>query len=106
MTLENLKEESVRANNVVAVFPQIEREQFLDCSWAAGYNRCFAINNGTVAFVIGEDLFVTPYTEAVLRTLQEAGFRRERFYVPFSNWDYPSCAKERWMELRRKAAAC
>ncbi len=106
MTLETLKEESVRANNVVAVFPQLGKEETLNCLWASQYDGCFAVNNSTVAFVIGSDLFVTPYTEAVLRTLQAEGFRWERFYVPFSNWDYPSCAKERWMELRRKAAAC
>ena len=106
MTLENLKEESIRANNVVAIFPQLGKEQFLDCSWASDYDGCFAVNNSTIAFVIGSDLFVTPYTEAALRTLQAAGFRWDWFYVPFSNWDYPSCAKERWLALRRKAATC
>lgn len=104
MTLENLKKESVRANNVIVVYPQLQQEKVLDCTWAEEYNGCFAVNNGTVAFAIEGNLYVTPYTKAVLRTLQAADFRWEQFYVPFSNWDYPYSKKEEWLRLRRKAA--
>ena len=67
------------------------------------FNGCYAVNNSTVAFVFENEIYVTPETNKVRETLNQAGFRMCCFKVPFSNWDYPRDKKERWEQLREKA---
>jgi len=102
---DSLKEEAVRIyTGMVVVFPQFSQEEVLNVSeLAPKFNGCYAMNNSTVCFVTDNEIFVTPYTRIVMRSLRSAGFRQEYFYVPFSNWDYPKSKQFRWNSLREKA---
>ena len=106
-TMEMIKKElSVRAYaGMMVIFPQFHKEESLNLDWAPKFNGCYAVNNSTVALVSSGELFVTPYTDEVMSALKEAGFRKEYFYVPFSNWDYPKFEKIKWDELSARANA-
>ncbi len=70
---------------------------------ASKFNGFFATNNSTIAFVFDQKFYVTPYTDKAITTLEEACYRRESFYVPFSNGDYPKLEQKRWEQLRQEA---
>ncbi len=104
--LEYLKARgSVKVHNgMVVVFPQFCQRVLLDVSeQASKFNGCYAVNNSTIAFVFDNEVYVTPETNKVRQTLDDAGFRMSCFAVPFSNWDYPFEAKEKWETLRSRA---
>ncbi len=105
ITMDSLKEGAVRVfTGMIAVFPQFSQEEALNISeLAPKFNGCYAMNNSTVCFVSDNEVFVTPCTRLVLRSLQSAGFRQEYFYVPFSNWDYPKFEQCKWNSLLEKA---
>lgn len=105
MTLESLKENSVRVYSGMITFsPQFSQEETLNVSEIVPkFPGCFAMNNSTVAFIDAGDFFVTPFTRTVLRSLRAAGFREEHFFVPFSNWDYPKSEQVKWTSLRKRA---
>ena len=96
---------SVKAHNgMVVVFPQFCQREHLDVSeQASKFNGCYAVNNSTIAFVFENEVYVTPETNKVRKTLEAAGFRLSCFSVPFSNWDYPFEEKEKWELLRKRA---
>ena len=105
ITMDSLKSEAVRVyHGMIAVFPQFSKEKVINMSeMTPKFNGCYATNNSTVCFVSDNEIFVIPYTSLVIRSLCNAGFRREEFYVPFSNWDYPRSEKFKWEALREKA---
>lgn len=87
-------------DGTVACFPQLGKEEELQVSEiTAEHNKCYAVNNSIIAFVRNNQLHVTPYTDAAIRTLKNAKYHQETFYVPFSNWDYPRDNKETWDAL-------
>ena len=101
-----LKENSIHiVGNITVCWPQHgDRETILDMSEARSkFNGCYATNNSTICFVDNHEVFVTPYTRKVMATLWNNGFSEKRFYVPFSNWDYPKFEKTRWYQLCEKA---
>jgi hypothetical protein len=102
----DLKKESVRIRNgMIAVFPQLSMmENIIEISeLVPKFNGCYASNNSTVCYVSENEVFVTPYTRKVMSALESAGFKKEHFYVLFSNGDYPKFEKNIWNELRLKA---
>lgn len=105
ITLDSLKEGAVRVyNGMIAVFPQLLQEKTLNISeLISKFNGCYSTKNSTVCFVSDNEVFVTPYTRLVLRSLYFAGFHRECFFVPFSNGDYPKNEQVKWNSLREKA---
>ncbi len=105
ITMDSLKEEAVRVyNGMITVFPQFSQEETLNISeLAPKFNGCYATNNSTVCFVSDNEIFVTPCTRLTLRSLHAAGFHQERFYVPFSNSDYPKSEQFKWNFLLEKA---
>lgn len=108
-SMESLKKEgSIRVyTGMTVVFPQYSKEETLNiCELAPKFNGCYATNNSTVCFVSENEIFVTPYTRAALRTLRSAEFREDYFYVPFSNWDYPHTEQFKWHSLREAAKQC
>jgi len=66
------------------------------------FKNCYAVNNSVVAFVYGGEFYVHPYTEELIKVLEEEGFCKSGFYVPFSNWDYPEKEKKRWVKLLKQ----
>lgn len=108
-SMESLKKEgSIRVyTGMTVVFPHYSKEETLNiCELAPKFNGCYAMNNSTVCFVCENEVFVTPYTIATLRTLRSADFREDYFYVPFSNGDYPQSEKLKWYSLRRIVIQC
>lgn len=108
-SMESLKKEgSVRVfTGMTVAFPQFSKEDTLDISkLAPKFNGCYATNNSTVCFVYENEVFVTPYTRAALITLNSEGLRKDCFYVPFSNGDYPQSEQLKWYSLRRIATMC
>lgn len=103
--MENLMKEAVRAyTGMTVVFPQFKQEETLNISeLAPKFPGCFATNNSTVCFIFENEVFVIPYTRNVINTLEAAGFKKEYFYVPFSNWDYPKNEMLKWNALRQNA---
>lgn len=105
MEMDSLKKLAVRVySGMIVVFPQFKQEEALNISeLTPKFNGCYAVNNSTVCFCFENDVFVTPYTNAVIDSLESAGFRKKYFYVPFSNWDYPKFEQVKWNSLREKA---
>ena len=62
------------------------------------FNGTFCVNNSTAAFVLDGKVYVVPYTQTVGKILDE-NFKREYFFVPFSNWDYPKNELQVWKKL-------
>lgn len=105
ISMDSLKENAIRVfSGMVVAFPQPSKEEFLNVSdLTPRYNNCYSLNNSTICFVSDNEVFVTPFTCAALRSLQAASFCQEYFYVPFSNWDFPKAEKSKWDILCRKA---
>ena len=91
-------------DGMTIVWPQYDKEEplYFACN-SATFNGCYAVNNGTLGFGVGCDLYVTPYTRRAIRILHEEAFTRKEFYVPFSNWDYPKAEAEKWQFLKEEA---
>lgn len=105
IAMDSLKDEAVQVyDGMIAVFPQFSKEVALSVSELyPKFNGCYATNNSTVCFVSDNEVYVTPFTRTVIRSLQSAGFTAKDFYVPFSNSDYPKAEKAKWESLRNKA---
>lgn len=103
--MEELKKEAVRVySGMIAVFPQLSKEEVLDLKLAPKFNGCYATNNSTVVFVTAEgEVFVTPCTRITIESLRYEGFRKNYFFVPFSNGDYPKEDREKWSALCKNA---
>lgn len=97
-TLENLINDSMRIYpGMIAVWPRENKEEIINFD-VATFNGSYASNNGTLAFVYENILYVTPSTRKAYDVL--ASFKQSYFYVPFSNGDYPKNERTKWMQLR------
>lgn len=67
------------------------------------FPNCYAVNNSTVALILGDEMFVAPWTKEVAEAIESFGMKEAAFHVPFSNGDFPIIEKDRWEELREKA---
>lgn len=103
--INHIKENSIRIyNGMVTVFWQFHTEEALDVSdLASKFNGCYATNNSTICFVSDNEVFVTPHTRLIETLLKSEGFKKETFYVPFSNGNYPKAEKVQWELLQEKA---
>ena len=103
--IEQLKKESILVQDgMVTYYPQYKKEEILYVSdIAAKFNGRYAANNSTLAYVMGYNVYVTPYTREAVHILVSEGFKRACFFVPFSNWDYPKDKWSTWYMLRAKA---
>ena len=104
--MEKLIKKSFKISRpIVVVWPQYSNiEKTLDVSdIKSKFNGAYSTNNSTICFVYNKEVFVTPYTREALATLRKAGLKRDYFYVPFSNWDYPRDWHFEWQHLRKLA---
>ena len=103
--MDSLKGKAIRVyDGMMVVYPWSSKEESLNISeLAPKFNGCYAANNSTVCFLTENQIFVTPYTREGMRILCSEGFRRENFYVPFSNGDYPKAEQFKWNALREMA---
>lgn len=103
--MENLKEKSVKIDGgTVVCWPQFGgKEEAIDMTdIEKDFDGAYCVNNSTICFV-NNGVFVTPYTDEAISTMEKAGLTEKSFYVPFSNWDYPKFEKGRWNHLRELA---
>lgn len=101
-TIENLIKDSVRVyKGMTTVYPQYNNAEEKINFDAATFNGSYASNNGIIAYIIDNVLYVTPATKRAYKVLGE-NFKKRDFYVPFSNWDYPKEEKKNWQKLLRK----
>lgn len=64
--------------------------------------KSYAYNNGVIAFVDEDkNFYVIPNFKGTQKVLIEEGFKKDHFYVPFSNWDYPVCCEKHWDDLKK-----
>lgn len=97
-TIQELINDSIRFYpGMLSVWPKFNVEEKFNFD-VATFNGSYASNNGTLAFVIDNTLYVTPITRRALLALD--GFTKKQFYVPFSNGDYPKEELCRWKKLR------
>lgn len=99
---KELKEQALQVCEGMRVdFPQYHHKSKLSIASALipDHERTWCMNNGTVAFIIEREMFVAHYTKKLMRLLDEAGFSKAGFQVPFSNWDYPIDFKHEWDKL-------
>lgn len=82
---------------MIAVWPQYNTEEAINFD-VATFNGSYASNNGTLAFVVDNHLYVTPSTRRAYVALSD--FSQKDFYVPFSNGDYPKSEQYHWSQLR------
>ena len=68
--------------------------------------RLYDVNFTAVAFVDGDEYYVTPYTRDAVYTLSINGFHRKPIYVPFSSGEYPKgYFEKKWKRLQKMAQA-
>ena len=105
ITLNSLKEDAIQVyNGMITVFPQFSTEKTLNISeMVPKFNGCYAMNNSTVCFISENKAYVIPYTRNVMNVLHSEGFKKEYFYVPFSNWDFPKSEPSKWENLKERA---
>lgn len=60
----------------------------------------YACWNNIIGFIDKEgDMYVIPAFEGLKQALEEKGYTKGKFYVPFTHDDYPAAKKEEWREL-------
>lgn len=104
--MDELKKNSINVSKpTVVCWPQYGgREETLDMADVRlEHNGAFCINNSTICYIIGQEVFVTPYTSEAMSAIKKAGLTESYFHVPFSNWDYPKGDAEKWHHLRELA---
>ena len=60
----------------------------------------YSINKDVLAFVQNKKLYVIPYIDPFSKILEENGFEKKSFYVPFSNDDSPVEKADYWAGLK------
>ena len=105
LNLMDLKNDSIRVQNEQVTISNDLLENSLELSeLVPQYNGFYSIRNKTVCFISNNEIYVTPYTRSVLKTLKVYGFTEANFIVPFENGDYPKFERFKWKNLREKAA--
>lgn len=86
---------------MISVFPHEGREARLELSEVKEkFNGYYSLQTPTVSFVHNGEMYAIPYTERVIRSLKAAGLKKAKFYVPFSDGDYPKGQAEKWVYLK------
>ena len=106
LNAENIKTEALQTlkaralvvtNGMETFFPQFSKREKLQISNLHTKPMTYAYNNSVVAFIDENGTFyVIPDIKGTQKTLIENGFKKDYFYVPFSNWDYPLGNKDYW----------
>ncbi len=102
--INELRELAVKVTSNMEIFwPQANKtERYTPSLLKEGtYNT----NNGVIAFVSNNNLYVIPYSSDSMKVLLDNAFIQEHMYVPFSNWDYPVAEKSKWSNLLSSAKA-
>ena len=101
VNLEILKERAVIVTDGMKThFPQFQQTETIYISNLNIKPKTYAYNNGIIAFVDEDKTFyVIPDLKGIQKMLVENGYKKDCFYVPFSNWNYPVGLKDYWEQL-------
>ncbi|MDD2627845.1 MAG: hypothetical protein PHR25_05305 [Clostridia bacterium] len=101
-TINELRETAVKVTSNMEIFwPQSNKtERYTPSHLIEG---TYYTNNGIIAFVSNNNLYVTPYCADSMKIILDNAFVKEHMYVPFSNWDYPVAEKSKWQNLLHSA---
>ena len=66
-------------------------------------NERYSVHKDVMCFVHMGRVFVTPFTRKRVLALEAAGLKPGKFYVPFSNGDYPVHERKQWEKMRLEA---
>ncbi len=105
-TLRELMENAVILQNgksYEVCWPQFEKMDSYTPTITMKDEKTFWSNNGIIAFVYDNNLFVIPSYEHAFEILLEEGFTEKCMYVPFSNSNYPRNKKVYWEQLKELA---
>ena len=99
--LEILKERAIVVTDGMKThFPQFSRTETINISNLNITSKTYAYNNGIIAFVDEDNVYYAiPDLKGIQQLLVENGYKKETFYVAFSNWDYPVELKGFWESL-------
>lgn len=102
VTLESLEDKAIIVEDGMQIhFPHFGKTETLQISNLPIEPMTYAYNNGVIAFVDENKTFrVIPNFRDTQKVLIQNGYRKDHFYVPFSNWNYPVAYKEHWESLR------
>ena len=105
MSFEKLIMDALSINGGIEVWSGFGSETvYLDVSYITKkFDRCYAVNHAVVAFCYRQTMFVIPYTRAVIDTITKKNFRKNDFFVPFSNGEFPKYKNGQWSELLKAA---
>ena len=107
--MKELMTNSIHISDSICVcWPQYgeDKEELIDIAHIRSkFNDAYNVNNSTICYIVNHNVYVTPYTNAAIATLEKAGLTRQLFYVPLSNWDYPKDEdlRTKWFHLRELA---
>lgn len=104
-TMEELISHSVLVNyGMIAEYPfSGSQRELIVSNFIHEYPHCYSLSNNTIAFVSGDKFYVTPYTSKIVKSLDEKGFDKAEFEVPFSDGSWPKHAKAEWESLHKIA---
>lgn len=102
MNMKELKERAVKVEDHMCVYwPQFNSHGVIDLKALKPEEKKmqFSCINSVVAFV-SEDgqMYVIPDI-VIQNLLNDEGYSRSFFYVPFSDWDYPVAYEKKWKEF-------
>jgi len=99
--LEILKERAIIVTDGMKThFPHFSKTETINISNLSITPKTYAYNNGIIAFVSEDnEFYVIPDFKETQKILVENGYKKDNFYVPFSNWNYPVELKDYWESL-------
>lgn len=102
-TIKELINDSIQITpGMIAIWPsENNREEPIPVNVTADLEHCFYTNNGTLAYIAKNTLYVTRTTKKAFTALAESNFNQKSFYVPFSNGDLPKGEINKWNQIKK-----
>ncbi len=102
-SLKELKKNSIMVVDGMTIMNAQGHEDVIEMrEERAKFNDAYSVNNSTLCFITDHKIYVTPFCRSEQLLLDE-GFKKETFYVPFSNGSYPKALFDKWDKLRKQA---
>ncbi len=103
MTIENIKARAIKIEDQMAVgWPDKPNGKIKLASLITPTTQKlgkFDCWNNIIGFIDKEGMYVIPAIDGVKQALEQNGYTKGRFYIPFTHGDYPVAKKEEWEEL-------
>lgn len=70
------------------------------------YDHNYSRKDGIICFVYQRRIFAIPETWNIIEVLLKEGFNEAKFYVPFTNGEYPAGYWAEWNMLKKEQVEC